>query len=129
MMEATKEKTRQVISNLDKNNSNASVTVESASASSENIEQSNRTLCGPRAAKQNTTESESAASSMNPVMGYGPESIQVLLTLKGYSSIKQNTEFNTIFDYVTDDSFFANVMTARDDKVCKKYCRPLDGVI
>jgi len=131
-MESTKEKIRQVLAIMDKNNSNSSLTVESA-ASKNNTDDE---ICGPRSAN-NELETESA-SSMNPVVGFGPQSIQSLIAIKGYSSIKENAEFNTIFDYVSDDAFFTNVMrdryffmwmTARDDKGCKKYCRPLDGVI
>lgn len=117
---------------MDKNNSNSSLTVESA-ASKNNT---NDEICGSSAANS-TTETESA-SSMNPVIGFGPQSIQSLLAIKGYSNIKENVDFSTIFDYVSDDAFFTIVMsdryffmwmTARDDKVCSKYCKPLDGVI
>jgi hypothetical protein len=92
-------------------------------------------ICGINPANSVT---ESAAASMNSVIDFGPQSIQTLLAIKGYSNFKENVDFSTIFDYVSDDAFFTNVMrdryffmwqTARDDKVCKKYCKPLDGVI
>lgn len=130
-MESNKEKTRQVLAIMDRNNSNSSLTVESAARIN------NDEVCGPTAAN-NELETESAAARMNPVIGFGPQTIQSLLAIKGYSNIKENVDFSTIFDYVSDDDFFTNVMsdryffmwvTARDDKVCKKYCRPLDGVI
>jgi len=71
-------------------------------------------------------------------MVYGPESLSALLALKGFSEIKEISDFSTIIDFSSDEAFFSNVMmdrygfvwvTARDDKTCKKYCRPLDGVI
>lgn len=107
MMEATKEKTKQVLAIMDKNNMNSQLTTESA-------------------------------ASLNPVLGYGPESLSALLAIKGFSEIKENSDFSTIFEYSEDPAFFTNIMndryffmwqTARDDKVCKKYCRPLDGVM
>ncbi|MDN5845385.1 MAG: hypothetical protein L0H53_03830 [Candidatus Nitrosocosmicus sp.] len=106
MMEATKEKTRQVLQVLDKNNPNSQTVAETAA--------------------------------LQPVLGYGPESLSALLAIKGYSELKENSDFTTIFDTLDDEAFFSNIMTdryvfiwmtARDDKVCKKYCRPLDGVI
>lgn len=133
MMEATKEKTRQIITIMDRNNPNPSLTVESASN-----EGATSSAFNTKKDNDLSTKTTESGSSMNPVLGYGPESIQALLAIKGFSEIKENSDFNTVFDYVSDDSFFTNVMrdryffmwmTARDDKVCKKYCRPLDGVI
>lgn len=129
MMEATKEKTRQVLEIMDRNNTNSETTVESASNKGETVSPSSI----------NTFTATESGASMNPVIGFGPQSIQTLLAIKGFSEIKENADFSTIFDFISaDDAFFTNVMrdryyfmwmTARDDKVCKKYCRPLDGVI
>ena len=132
-MESNKEKTRQVLAMMYKYNSKFAMTVETAASKEDEN-------CGINPANTETeteTETESAAS-MNPVICIGPQSIQALLAIKGYSNINENVDFSTICDYVSGDAFFTNVMrdryffmwmTARDDKVRKKYCKPLDGVI
>lgn len=106
MMEATKEKTKQVLQLLNPNNTQSQYTTESAA--------------------------------LQPVLGYGPESLSALLAIKGFSELKEISDFSTIFGYSEDPAFFTNIMndrhffmwqTARNDKVCKKYCRPLDGVM
>lgn len=79
MAEATKEKTRQVLAIMDKNNSNSAVTVESASASKKD----NKENCAINGANSIETETETeSTSSMNPVIGFGPQSISTLLAIK-----------------------------------------------
>lgn len=76
MMEATKEKTRQVLALTDRNNSNFSLTVESA-ASVSNDESKGANIHASSSdftSSSSQTETESA-SNMNPVIGFGPESI------------------------------------------------------
>lgn len=140
MMDATKEKTRQVISILSRNNYDPFLTIENASS---NNESNNRENYEPNKKeeshiKSRRTRTESAAS-INPVLGYGPESLSTLLAIKGFSEIKEQSDFSTLLEYSTEDAaFYTNIMndryfymwqTARDDKTCKKYCRPLDGVL
>lgn len=89
-----------------KYNSKSAMTVETAASKEDEN-------CGINPANTETeTEAESAAS-MNSVIGFGPQSIQALLAIKGYSNIKENVDFSTIFDKVSDDAFFTKVMRDR----------------
>lgn len=129
MMEATKEKTRQILTILDKNNPNASLTIESASA----VDSDNVVISGSSAASSDLkTKSESASSP------FGIEAITELLRIRGYTDLLEDSSFSIDLDpSVIDTEFLSTQLrekyyfvwaTARDDKVCKKYCRPLEGV-
>ncbi|MDR4491772.1 MAG: hypothetical protein R2685_12850 [Candidatus Nitrosocosmicus sp.] len=109
MMEATKEKTRQLLLLLDKNNGNPEYTVESA-----------------------------ASSKISPQSPFGVEAITELLRIRGYTGLLEDSSFSLDLDpSVIDTEFLSTQLrekyyfvwaTAKDDKVCKRYCRPLEGV-
>lgn len=130
MMEATKEKTRQIITIMDRNNPNPSLTVESAS-----------NLCATSSAKDpikdtdlstKMTLTESAASP------FGVEAITELLRIRGYTDLLEDSSFSldldpsvidtTILSTQLREKYYFVWVTAKDDKVCKKYCGLLDGV-
>ncbi|MDR4490818.1 MAG: hypothetical protein R2685_07940 [Candidatus Nitrosocosmicus sp.] len=144
MMEATKEKTRQVISILDRNNNDPFLTIESASSNDESSNRENYTTItqkesdtvGPR---RSATITESAASSkISPQSPFGVEAITELLRIRGYTDLLEDSSFSLDLDPSAIDTEFLSTQlrekyyfvwaTAKDDKVCKKYCRPLEGV-
>jgi len=110
MMEATKEKIRQLLLILD-----------------------NRTTRNPEYVV------ESAASQkISPQSPFGVEAITELLRIRGYTGLLEDSSFSLDLDpSVIDTEFLSTQLrekyyfvwaTAKDDKVCKRYCRPLEGV-
>lgn len=106
MMESTKEKTKQLLALLRKDNPNPELQAETASA-------------------------------------YGDLALKRLLEIRGYADIAEQLQFNvdaTDEDFANDEEnqqlaeqieqrYVFVWRTAMDEKVCKKYCRPLNGTM
>lgn len=89
-------------------------------------------------------QAASAAVSGNPQTYQGlpkdASTIMFLLNLKGISEVNEMEAFTAqdqegnLFDEIADitelkDRHYFVWVTARDDKVCRKYCRPLNGIM
>ena len=130
MMESTKEKTRQIMAILDANNHDPSLTIENASNEGATSSAFNTKKDIDLSTKMTLTES--AASP------FGVEAITELLRIRGYTDLLEDSSFSLDLDPSVIDTTFLSTqlrekyyfvwVTAKDDKVCKKYCRPLDGV-
>lgn len=117
MMEATKEKTRQVLSLLDPNNLNSTLVSETASHTKKHKKEEEEQELLKQEAEADEAE-RAFDEERNPEADLAAAVLNALIATRTLNEARKLQE-----------NYYFMWPTARDDRVCLQYCKPLDGVL